>query len=195
MKTIIIDIETSGLVPKGATYETDYMKFPWILSIAWKINNEPTKEFIINQEDRIVPPEATKINGITQEMVNSSPHRLQNVLVVFALDCVNVDHVIGYNLYFDTSIIKANVLKMWHPDGLGQYTEILHKDKRIDCMRICAKLWGGKWPTLSEAYFNLFADKFEAHSAGADVEACYRIYLELYRRGLIPVKIARGVDI
>ena len=100
MKIVTIDIETSGLVPKGLTYESDYMKFPWIYSIAWKINDEPVKEFVINQEGRIVSPEASKINGITQEMVDSSPWSFKVVMNDFFMDASANDYVIGHNIYF-----------------------------------------------------------------------------------------------
>lgn len=199
MKTVIIDLETSGLVPKGATYELDFLKFPRILSIAWKLNNEETKEFLINQEGFKIPAEATKINGITQEMCDASPYKLADVLSVLILDGVSTDLIIGFNLYFDTSIIKASILRLIQEGIADQitydaFTDFLHKDKRIDLMRICHKLYGGKWPTMSEAYFKLFGEKFNAHSAGSDVDACHRIYVELEKRGLIPVKVM-GVEL
>jgi hypothetical protein len=65
-----------------------------------------------------------------------------------------------------------------------QYTEILHKDKRIDTMRAGTKLCG-KWPKLTELYKKLFKEEFEAHSAASDCEACYRCYVKMVEMGLI----------
>jgi len=194
LKTCVIDLETSGLVPKGLTYESDYMKFPWIYSIAWKINDEPAKEFIINQEGRIVSPEASKINGITQEMCNASPHHLDSVLQELLADGYDADYVIGHNLYFDTSIIKANVLKMFQEDQgfFNSITDLLHKDKRIDTMRAGIPLVG-KWPKLTELYKKLFREDFKAHSAGADCEACYRCYVKMVELDLIKYPAAKPV--
>lgn len=197
MKTIIIDCETTGLSPKGANYETDFKIFPRILSIAWKINNDTTIHNIINQNGFIIPEEATKINGITQEMVNESPFQLEDVLIEL-IDTTNIDFVSGFNLYFDTSNIKANILRLINEERLtkefyNKSVNFLHKDKRIDVMRICHKLFGGKWPTLSEAYFKLFNEKFNAHNAGDDVDACHKIYLELIKRGLIIFPISSVV--
>jgi DNA polymerase-3 subunit alpha len=196
MKTVVIDIETTGLVPKDAKYESDYMKFPWILSLAYKVNEEPVKEFIINQEGRIIPPEATKINGITQDMVDASPIRLYGVLQELLKDAVDADYIIGHNIYFDTSIIKAGVLKMWMDDKsfFNAISELLHKDKRIDTMRAGTKLCG-KWPKLTELYLKLFQEEFPAHSAGADCEACYKCYVKMVEMGLIKYPVRAGADI
>ena len=76
MKIVILDLETTGLPPKNASYETDFLQFPHILSMSWKCvkdNRESeTFEYLINPEGKYtVPPEATAINGITQEMVDA----------------------------------------------------------------------------------------------------------------------------
>lgn len=198
MKTVVLDIETSGLVPKGATYETDFDKFPYILSIGWKINDESVKEFFINQEGRKIPPEATKINGITDEMCEAG-ESLGNVLSKFLLEACDNDYVIGHNLYFDSSIIKANVLRLLRgATVLAPFYEqlclILDKDKRIDTMRAGIPLVG-KWPKLTELYKKLFREEFEAHSAGADCEACYKCYVKMVEMDLIKYPVRKGEDI
>lgn len=198
MKTIILDIETSGLVPKGARYETNYEQFPYILSMGWKVIKEDqeseTFEYIINQEGRIVPPEATKINGITQEMCDASKFNTFTTLIQFMMDADSTDFIIGFNIYFDTSIIKANILRIISGGKTpmtmyDKMTEILHKDKRIDVMRACAKLWGGKWPSLSEAYTRLFQEQFNAHSAKDDVNATDKIFKELLALNAIKISL------
>ncbi len=186
MKTITLDIETTGLPPKNADYKIDFMQYPYIVTLAYKINDEETKEFIINQEGRKIPAEVTAIHGITDEMADASPHKLYEVLRDMALEAENNNFTIGHNIYFDSSIIKANILRI--PDTIDLYNcieDILHKDKRIDTMRIGHKLYGGKWPKLTELYFKLFNENFEAHSAKNDVDACHRCYLELVKRGVI----------
>ena len=189
MKTVILDCETTGLPPKGANYETDWKYFPRILSIAWKVNDQPTVENIIAQNGFIIPPEATKINGITQQMVDESPYQLEGVLIEL-IETTGIYFVAGFNLYFDTSNIKANILRLISEERVTQEfydkaVNFLHKDKRIDVMRACHKLFGGKWPTLSEAYTRLFQESFDAHSAGSDVDATYRILNELIRLGAV----------
>lgn len=202
MKTCVIDIETSGLPPKGADYKIDFMKYPRILSIAFKINNEETIERIINQGSFHLPSEAMAINGITQEMCNDSIYQLEGVLIEEILSHKYFDFIVGHNIYFDTSIIKANILRLIAEEKITEHvfdkaTEFFHKDKRIDTMRACASLWKGKWPTLTESYERLFQEKFEAHSAGSDVDATYRIFQELIRLNaiklILPEKVVEEV--
>lgn len=195
MKLVTLDIETSGLVPKGADYKTDFLKFPRILSIAYKINGEPVDEYIVAQNGLLIPEEATKINGITDQMASESPYQLEGLLIELLSNAPS-DFIVGFNIYFDTSIIKANILRLIHEERINDIVyqnmeEFLHKDKRIDVMRICHRLFGGKWSTLSEAYFKLFQKTFDAHNAGSDVEATYEIYLELVKRGLVAQSMMR----
>lgn len=195
MKITILDIETTGIPAKHFTYENNFMDYPYILSMAWKciLNGQEseTLEYIINQEGRRVPPEATKINGITQEMCDSSKINTFSTLVQFMMDSDGSDFIVGHNIYFDTSLIKANVLRIIQGgktpmDMFHKITDILHKDKRIDTMRLCHKILGGKWPTLGEAYKGLLGVPMNnAHNAQADVNACYAIYQELVKRGVI----------
>lgn len=204
-KIITFDCETSGLIPHrivpgkrpGTTrkeqlsYETDYKQFPYIVSLAWKVNDQPTKEFIVNQEGREIPKEVSDIHGITTEIANASKYSFAPVIMSFMVDLKDCDIIVGHNIFFDTSIIKANVRRESIRGKLpllivNEFNELLHKDKRVDTMRKGIKLCGGKWPKLTELYFKLFNENFEAHNAAEDVEATRRIYLELIKRGIVP---------
>ncbi len=194
MKITILDVETTGIPAKGLTYEQHYMQFPRILSMAWKCVKDgaesETFEYIVNQKGQPIPPEATKINGITDAMCESSQFDIFSVLIQFMMDADQADFIVGHNIYFDTSIIKANVLRIISGgqtpmDMFDKISDILHKDKRIDTMRAGIKLCG-KWPKLTELHMKLFQEDFEgAHGSGADVEATYRCAKELARLGLI----------
>lgn len=198
MKTITFDLETTGVPAYGADYEKHFMAFPYIVTLAFKINGEPVKEFIINQEGRKIPPEATAIHGITDEMCEASPHKLMDVLPMMVAEAVGADHAIGHNIYFDSSIVKANILRAIQEGKATEafyiaMGEILAKERRIDTMKsstnFCAipgAKFGYKWPKLIELHEKLFpGETFDAHSAGADVDACYRCYLKLKELGVI----------
>ncbi len=198
MKTVTLDCETSGLAPKGE-YKINYMDYPYIVSFAYKINSEPVKEFIINQEGRTLSPEVIAIHGITNEMCAASPFTLTVVLLEFIAAAKGADFSIGHNIFFDSSTVKANVLRMIKQEMAKEafyqeIEEILHKDRRIDTMmstiKFCAlpgKYAGQfKWPKLIELHQKLFpGETFNAHSAGADVDACHRCYVELKRLGVL----------
>lgn len=199
VKDVTCDSETTGLPPKmilsegrEAHYEVDYLLFPRIVTIAWKINDEDTREFIINQQGFVIPEESIAIHGITNEMANESSFTLASVLRLFIDDCVGNSSLIGHNIYFDTSIIKANFLRLIIDVELTEeeyeiLQDILHKDKRIDTMRktisFC-NLPKRKWPKLTELYLILFSETFNAHSAKDDVDATRKCYLECKKRNI-----------
>lgn len=208
-KTLYIDLETTGLPEKivsgkkpGTTkkqklnYETEYMEFPYIVSIAWKVDDDESRYYILNQEGRKIPQESIDIHGITDEMAEKSKETFSSVMGYLYYgddDALNsgadCEIVVGHGLYFDTSIIKANILrevkKIRMPDIFEGVSEMLHKDKRIDTMRSTCKMMR-KWPTLSELHMKIFRKGFEPHKADNDVEACYRCYQWLLNKKIVP---------
>jgi len=198
MKELFFDIETTGLPEKNANWETDFrLGFPYIVSISW-IWNDDVYDLIINQEGREIPAEAVAIHGITSEVANASPHHLKDILSLFMQHAAASDLIIGHNVYFDISTLKANVLRLYQDsdtfEQVKEYIcEALNKDKRVDTMQKSTKFCNIKvpgtnrikWPTLSELYYILFNENFEAHNAKNDILATRRCYFELKNRGII----------
>lgn len=200
-KTLFIDIETTGLVPKievpgkrpGTTkkeqlpYETGYMQYPYIVSMAWAIDDEEPKYYVLNQEGREIPKEASDIHGITTEIADKSDMTFIEAAYLLLNDAKGSEIVVGHGLYFDTSIIKANFLRHETPESFAYMVleDVLHKYKRIDTMRSTAKMMR-KWPTLSELHLKLFRRGFECHNAKNDLEATRRCYKWLLKKGIVP---------
>ncbi len=176
------DIETTGLPRKEYNWQIHYELFPRIVSIAWRFNGVE-KYYILNQKGRKIPPAATDIHGITDEMCAMSEHYTQVILKEFIEDTLNAERIIGHNIYFDSSIIKANVLREFGSDSLEAELIIkgLDKYKRLDIMRKSASFNKG-WSTLSILHEKLFGVKHRAHNAAADakaVEDCFNKLVEL----------------
>lgn len=196
MKTLTLDVETTGLPPKGAVYETDFLSFPRIVTLAYKVDQQETKYFIINQNGVPIPPEATAIHGITDAMCGASPHFLANCLAMMVAEGFEAKVCIGHNIYFDSSTIKANVLRLIKEGAVGAdfyltIAELLHKDRRVDTMMktisFCALpgKYGHKWPKLTELHMKLFNEPFNAHNSKDDVDATHKCYVELRRLGVL----------
>lgn len=183
---LYLDTETTGLPPKGADWRTDYQDFPHIVSIAWSFHGEE-HYYILNQEGRKIPDDATSIHGITTEQANKSEHFGPLIIGDFLIAAKNVDVIVGQNVYFDTAIIKANVLRWFGVDSLAANLaeEALHKSKRIDLIRVAQKQFGGRYLKLSEIHARLFDTPYVGHHALEDVRACRKCYEELMKR--IPV--------
>lgn len=203
MKTLTIDIETTGKVPKGAIWETDFILFPRIVSLAYKINDQITKHIIINQEGVKIPWEATAVHGITNEMCAESTVYFGQAIHEMIRECVAafmtteiIDdepvivnagdyNVVGHNLYFDLSVIKANILRdEVAKHQFDKFSTLVRKEIRKDTMWKSIKLCG-KMPKLTDLHIKLFGETFKAHCAKDDVDATYRCYVELVRLGWI----------
>lgn len=199
MKYTVFDVETTGLPEKGQNWETDYNLFPRIISIAWSTIS-PYDEFspsnnyyIIELDDWLIPEESTKIHGITNQQSLAEGVLLSEVLPKFIKACLNSDKIIGHNIYFDTSIIKSEVLRMNNAPFTEDAINALHKDKRIDTMMKTIKFCNIKqkdsnrlkFPSLVELYYKLFNETFEAHNAYYDVKATNRCLIKLIELGII----------
>jgi DNA polymerase III epsilon subunit-like protein len=204
-KIVFVDIETTGLPPEiivpgkrpGTTrkervpYETGYMDYPYVVSLAYKVNKEESRYFVLNQEGRTIPEEAIKIHGITNEVATESEHTFVSVVLELIRVTQDADIVVGHGLYFDTSVLKANVLREIDkgriiPTVFADITAALYKDKRIDTMRITNKMFG-KWPTLQELHRKLFDKGFFAHNAEEDVEATAACFYWLVENGAVDI--------
>lgn len=193
---LVFDAETTGLPPKDAKYETDFMRFPHIVQLAWCMDGVE-KDYIIKPEGWIIPEETTAIHGITTDHALKVGRPFGDVCNEFIADCERADFLVAHNIYFDTSTIKANVLKMFHIDYLEQRVNpAMDKYKRIDTMMKTIKFVGAtfpnsaklKFPKLEELYYKLFGEDFPAHNAIEDVRAIIRCLPELVAGGIIEFK-------
>ncbi|MHA1558924.1 MAG: 3'-5' exonuclease, partial [Alphaproteobacteria bacterium] len=185
MKTLFLDIETTGLPPKKAHYSADFDLFPHIVSICWKINGT-APYYIIKPDGYEIPQKAVDIHRITTEQALKEGIPLGLALVRFYKDLKQAKTIVGHGIYFDTSTIKANSLR----EGMSieDINKALHKDKRIDTMFKTIKFCGlkqkdsnrPKTPSLVELYAILFdGATFEAHNAKNDVNATERCFNKL----------------
>lgn len=195
---LFFDVETTGLPPKGAKWENDFEQFPDIVQISWSIGDKE-KDYIIKPEGWDIPAEAAAIHGITTEIALEKGTPFTTVIDEFLTDAEKAPLICAHNIYFDTSMIKANVL---HYCGKQYYDEMcerqLDKAKRIDTMYKTIKFVGalyangrpGKFPKLEELHEKLFpGETFDAHNALADVRALRRCLPELVKLELIELKI------
>ena len=119
----IFDLETTGLYPDW---------FEIIEMSAIRIRNNQivdTYTQLVKPDDEI-PPEATAVNHIKNEMVANSP-KIKEVLKYF-LDFLGDDIVMGHNVNFDIRFVYLNAEKCY-----GQY----FTNNYIDTMRISRRLF------------------------------------------------------
>ena len=193
---LIFDSETTGLPPKGAKYDVDFNSFPHIVQLSWWMNNE-LKDYIIKPVGWEIPVEMSELHGITTEIALENGVPFQDVIKEFLTDCLKAESLVAHNIYFDSSIIKANILR----EGVNDIAYLtivepaLNKDKRICTMMKTIKFVNaqysngrpGKFPSLKELYFKLFEEDFQAHNAAEDVKAVLRSLEKLVELKVIEI--------
>ncbi|WP_159522831.1 3'-5' exonuclease [Sunxiuqinia indica] len=190
---LFFDTETTGLPLKGAKYEIDYDTFPYVVQLSWWFE-DVFHDYIIKPDGCVIPESSTEIHGITHEMAMNLGVPFKDVIPLFVHDCLSAEKIVGHNMYFDTSIIKANVIRNFGVDDdfFADTNKALDKYKRIDTMYKSMKYVGarkangsGKFPTLEELYLKLFNETFPAHNSLEDVKATMRCFNKLNEMGIV----------
>lgn len=195
---LFFDCETTGIPERSAKWNEDYMDYPHIVQLAWMIEGK-TESYIIRPEGWEIPEETVAIHGITTEQALKVGEPFAIVIDRFIADCHSAGLLAAHNIHFDTSIIKANILREL---GEAYYNasaaeEALFKGKRIDTMQksmkwVDARTSNGKlkFPRLEELYSRCFpGETFPAHDALEDVKAVARCLPILLEQGLVELKV------
>lgn len=191
------DCETTGVPAKGLKWDADFNQFPHVVQLAWAFGDKELS-FIIKPDNYEIPPETTAIHGITTERAIAEGVPFAEVIDEFLTDAAAAPLVCAHNIYFDTSMLKANILRYCGKEYYDAKAEdALHKGKRIDTMMKTIKFVGalyqngkpGKFPKLEELFAKLFpGETFPAHDALQDVKALRRCVPELVELGIIELK-------
>lgn len=190
------DTETTGLIPKKADYKTDFNQFPHLVQIAFISGNSPAESYIVKPDGWIIPDEAAAIHGITTEYADEHGLPLVEVMERFIVASERCPLVCAHNIYYDTSICKAELLRNDLIDLYNRLERSVYKGKRIDTLYKTTKFVGAKnkkggtkIPTLSELYGACFpGETFDAHNAHADIEALKRCIPVLIENNIIVLK-------
>lgn len=168
--TIVIDTETTGL-------DADY--------------NEVLQVSIINEKGKTLYNSylkplyqtgwraATRVNGITPEMVENAPSIIEEMPKIAAI-IKSAKRIVGYNIRFDLDFLFCY--------GCQQYT-----DDIVDVMREFAPIYGEysdyhgdyKWQKLTVCadYYGFSWWNMKAHDSLADCLATLHCYREMERTG------------
>lgn len=195
---LFFDTETTGLPPKNAKWDEDFNEFPYLCEVAW-IFGRKTESHIIRPDGWTIPEDASKIHGIPQEYAAEHGEPLAEVLEKFIADCRQAHLICGHNIYFDISVVKANIMRHLGKEfyNAADVEMALFKGKRIDTMRasmkwVDARFSSGrlKFPSLMELYSRCFPNEtYQEHQALDDVRAVVRCLPILVDEGLIELKV------
>lgn len=201
---LFFDTETTGVPDRSATWDVDFMGYPRIVQLAWMIGDR-AESHIIRPDGWEIPEETVEIHGITTEYAMEHGEPFVFVIDRFIAFAQKADLLCGHNIHFDTSIIKANILRELGHEyyDANDVESALFKGKRIDTMRptmkwVDARMANGrlKFPNLSELYSRCFpGETFPAHNAIEDVKAVARCLPVILELGLVELKVKEYPDI
>jgi len=200
---LFFDTETTGIPDRSAKWDSDFMDYPHVVQMAW-LHGCKVETHIIRPDGWEIPQETVDVHGITTEYALEHGELFASVVDMFIQDCHDAGLICGHNIHFDTSIVKANILRELGREyyDANDVETALYKGKRIDTMRptmkwVDARMANGrlKFPNLSELYSRCFpGETFPAHDALADVKAVARCLPVIVELGLVELKVKEYPD-
>jgi len=187
---LFFDTETTGLPKDWGAPVSKLRNWPRLVQIAWLQYDGFGKqisscEHIIKPQGFAIPPDATRVHGITTERAMKDGVSLKKALTEFSKAISQSDILIAHNMSFDEKIVGAEFLRENISSELFKKSRLCTKEASTDYCQIPGN-YGYKWPTLSELYSALFKTDFEdAHNALYDFAACANCFFELKRLGVI----------
>lgn len=189
MRVCIFDTETTGKLDFHAAPDAPHQ--PRLVELACGIfNSEGTllssSSLIVQPEGFDIPPEATKVHGISTNFAHEVGVPLKVVLALFNAQMRAAGLAVAFNWSFDARVLTGEYLR------LGKWDEL---DRPHACAMLKAKdylklpgFYGDyKYPRLEEAHRFFFGKNFDdAHGAMSDVMATARVWFEMLRREQAP---------
>lgn len=148
---LFLDLETSGLIKTKSTLKPeekyhDYKSIEYdearIISFGYAFINNFNYSYINEYIEKnifefIVKPDNFKINnnhihGITQEYAENKGKSIIEYLKYFEEMIMNIEFIIGYNIYFDINILLSELYRYGFNNSIDKIIE-LKNNKKILC--------------------------------------------------------------
>lgn len=195
---LFFDTETTGIPDRTAKWDVDFADYPHVVQLAW-MHGEKMESHIIRPDGWDIPDDVVAVHGITTEYALEHGEPFAAVVDQFIQDAHDAGLICAHNIHFDTSIIKANIIRELGREyyDANDVESALYKGKRIDTMRPTMKWVDArtetnrlKFPRLEELYDRCFpGETFPAHDALEDVKAVARCLPVILEQGLVELKV------
>jgi len=191
-KLLFFDCETTGL-PEVRFFSPEVAdKWPRLVQLAWARYDgrgalEDSRSHIIRPDGFVIPPDSTRIHGITQARALREGRDLVEVLDEF-LEAAGAPGttLVAHNFDYDHHVVAGELVRARKPLSFLELTGICTMKGTTD---LCAlpRPGGGvghKWPTLEELHLYCFGFSYDgAHDAANDIGACARSFFKLLEAG------------
>jgi len=179
MTIIVWDTETTGLLAPSAAGVHYQPHLIDLYAIKLDMNLNLIDTFSIRVRPPIqIPPEASKVNGITDDMVTDClpfAAKYNDVAEFYLGSKVQV----GHGLMFDKSVLH------WELMRLGKSLNFPWAIQDVDTLEICSQQLGHRL-NLTDLHVWLFNEGFYlAHTANVDCQITHKCFIEMVGRGMI----------
>lgn len=194
MNALVFDTETTGLPKKRCASLKDNDNWPYIVQMSWLVCDMTTgeitdiKDYIIRLEnERLIPMEATRIHGITNEIMREKGVPMRQVLEDFWKDLQRTHYLVAHNLNFDKTVSRVEMYRNGFPN-MYKRTNNIEVCTMTDGAMICNISKINKYnrkletkpPKLIELYEKLFDSTPEnLHNSLIDVFVCFRCFYKM----------------
>lgn len=186
---LFFDTETTGLPRRWNAPVTDVDNWPRLVQLAWIMYDDwgnvvESRDAVIKPEGFIIPPEVSKLHGITTLIANQKGVPLREVMEQFSDQIDRADVLVGHNIGFDECIVGAEFERLRMMTALFLKPKYCTMKSATSYCKLPGKN-GFKAPRLAELHQVLFGKGFDnAHNALADVEATARCFWKMRALGL-----------
>lgn len=130
---LFFDTETTGLPKRWNAPVTDLENWPRLVQLAWMEYDAvgkvlDSRDVIIYPEGYTIPPEVSRLHGITTSMAQEKGRPLKEVMEEFAEKIDGAAALIGHNIGFDECIVGAEFERLRMMTTLFFETEILYDE-------------------------------------------------------------------
>jgi DNA polymerase III subunit epsilon len=187
---LFFDTETTGLPRNWRAPLNDLNNWPRLEQLAYLFYDKNanliySKNFIIKPQGFVIPPDASKIHGITTERAMTKGVTLTVALSDFHNCIQQCQYLVAPNMSFDENIVGAEFLRSRMPNVLSGKKKLCTKELTTNFCAIPSN-YGYKWPKLAELHYKLFKTNFEeAHDASVDITMTAKCFWELKRLGIL----------
>jgi PAS domain S-box-containing protein len=189
-KYLILDTETTGLIPKQVSESSNPTNLPRVIQIAWLLFDAEGK--LINSQNRYlrqempIPVESTRIHGIDDASILQKGEKPAHVWNDFIKDLENCDYLVAHNIDFDIPIIESELNRLHIENPFAGKRKVCTMKLGKPICKIPAEDGNGyKYPALDELYFMCFHGGITSlvieglHDAWVDAAITSKIFLRL----------------
>ena len=190
-KLLFFDCETTGL-PRVRYFSPEVAdEWPRLVQLAWAVydisgHGGDARCHIVRPEGFRIPPDATRIHGISDAHARKVGRELAEVLDEF-MEAAGAPEttLVAHNFDYDRGVIGGELVRTRKS---LLFLELPAICKMKETTELCGLPrpggYGYKWPTLEELHRYCFGCSYDgAHDASNDLGACARAFFKLLEAG------------